>query len=60
MLGSEGNAGEQWKTTIGQISETATLQVQHTFFVHFIFKVSIIKECMYTLVCPSWKFQIYM
>ena len=35
MLSGEGNAGERWKTTIGLISKTATLHVQHTFFVHF-------------------------
>ena len=35
MLSGEGNAGEQWKTTIGLISKKATLHVQHTFFVHF-------------------------
>ena len=35
MLSGEGNAGEQWKTTIGLISKEATLHVQHTFFVHF-------------------------
>ena len=35
MLGSEGDAGERWKTTIGLISKKATLHVQHTFFVHF-------------------------
>ena len=33
MLRGEGN-GEQWKTTIGLISITATLHVPHTFFVH--------------------------
>ena len=35
MLSGEGNAGERWKITIGLISKTATLHVQHTFFVHF-------------------------
>ena len=35
MLSGEGNAGEQWKITIGLISIKATLHVQHTFFVHF-------------------------
>ena len=28
------NAGERWKTTVGLISKKATLQEQHTFFVH--------------------------
>ena len=31
MLSGEGNAGERWETTIGLISKTATLHVQHTF-----------------------------
>ena len=35
MLSSEGNVGEQWKTTIGPISKKATLHVLHTFFVRF-------------------------
>ena len=37
MLSGEGNAGEQWKTTLGHISnkKKTTLHVQHTFFVHF-------------------------
>ena len=41
MLSGEGNVGERWKTTIGLISQKlkknkkTTLQVQHTFFVHF-------------------------
>ena len=35
MLSGEGNAGEQWKTTIRLISKKATLHVQLTFFVHF-------------------------
>ena len=35
MLSGEGNAGEQWKTTIGLIRKKATLHVQHTFFMHF-------------------------
>ena len=35
MLSGEGNAGERWKTRMGLISKKATLQVQHTFFVHF-------------------------
>ena len=35
MLSGEGDAGEQWKTTIGLISKKATLLVHHTFFVHF-------------------------
>ena len=35
MLSGEGNARERWKTTIGLISKKATLDVQHTFFVHF-------------------------
>ena len=34
MLSGEEN-GEQWKTTIGLISITATLHVPHTFFVHY-------------------------
>ena len=34
MSSGEGNAGDR-KTTIGLISEKATLDVQHTFFVHF-------------------------
>ena len=36
MLSSEGNEnGEKKKTTIGLISKKATLDVQHTLFVHF-------------------------
>ena len=35
MLSGEGKAGERSKTTIALISKKATLQVQHTFFVHF-------------------------
>ena len=37
MLSSEGNENGKKKktTTIGVISKKATLQVQHTFFVHF-------------------------
>ena len=31
MLSGEGNAGERRKTTIGLISQKATLHVQHTF-----------------------------
>ena len=31
MPTGEGNAGEQWKTTICVISKKATLHVQHTF-----------------------------
>ena len=34
MLSGEGNENGE-KTTIGLISKKATLQVQHTFFVHF-------------------------
>ena len=35
MLSGDGNDGERLKTTIGLISEKATLHVQHAFFVHF-------------------------
>ena len=38
MLSGEGNENSEKKkttTTIGLISKKATLQVQHTFFVHF-------------------------
>ena len=35
MLSSEGNEKGEKKTTIGLISKKATLDVQHTFFVHF-------------------------
>ena len=35
MLSGEGKARERWKTTIGRISKTSTLYVQHAFFVHF-------------------------
>ena len=35
MLSGEGNAGERCETTIGLIRKKATLQLQHTFFVHF-------------------------
>ena len=35
MLSSKRNTGERGKTTIGQISQKATLHVQHTLFVHF-------------------------
>ena len=35
MLRVESNAGERRKTTVGLISIKATLQVQHTFLVHF-------------------------
>ena len=34
MLSGEGNENGE-KTKIGLISKTATLRVQHTFFVHF-------------------------
>ena len=36
MLSGEGNAGEQWKTTIGLISKKATMHVQQTFFNAFL------------------------
>ena len=36
MLRGEGNAGEQWKPTIGLISKNATLHVQHTYFFTFL------------------------
>ena len=35
MLRVESNAGDRRKTTVGLISKKATLQAQHTFFVHF-------------------------
>ena len=35
MLRVESNAGERRKTTVGLISKKTTLQVQHTFFLHF-------------------------
>ena len=36
MLGSEGNAGERWRTTVGLISKKGTLHLQHTFFCTFL------------------------
>ena len=42
MLSGEGN-GEQWKTTIGLISITATLHVPHTFFVHYF--AAVLHDC---------------
>ena len=47
MLSGEGNAGEWWKTTIGLISKKATLQLQHTFFVHF-----------FAVVLPDYKVKL--
>ena len=35
MLSGEGKAGEWWETTLGLISNKATLHVQLAFFVHF-------------------------
>ena len=48
MLSGEGNAGEQWKTTIGLISKKATLHVQHTFLY-----ISLPLFC----TTPTWNFQ---
>ena len=48
MPSGEGNAENSKKTTLGLISKKATLQVQHSFFVHF-----------FPVVCTSttWNYQ---
>ena len=48
MLSGKGNARERWKTTLGPISKTATLHVQHTFLY-----ISLSLFCMTTM----WNFQ---
>ena len=51
MLSGEGNENGE-KTTIGLISKTATLHVQHTYFVHFF--VVVLHD--YIVKLPSYTF----
>ena len=51
MLSGEGNENGE-KTTMGLISKKVTLQVQHTFFVHFF--AVVLDDCNVKLPETSW------